>query len=122
MKAGENPNLLVQQDQGILSLTLNRPVSANALSPELVEFLIETIQRARGVRLCVIRGEGRHFCAGFDLSDLDSLGDGDLLWRFLRIETLLQTVYHAPFVTLALAQGQVDPAGAWTPPIITARP
>ena len=37
--------------------------------------------------------------------------EGDLLLRFVRIETLLQAVYHAPFATLALAQGKSFGAG-----------
>jgi enoyl-CoA hydratase/carnithine racemase len=101
-----------EQHDGLLQLTLNRPDSANALSADLTEALLQAITQARDVRLCVLRGAGRHFCAGFDLADLDSLGDGDLLWRLLRIETLLQAVYHAPFAVVALAHGQVVGAGA----------
>ncbi|MEM7562709.1 MAG: enoyl-CoA hydratase/isomerase family protein [Pseudomonadota bacterium] len=111
-KKSNVPELLIEQKSGLLSLTLNRPDSANALSPELTEALIDAITQARDVRLCTFRGEGRHFCAGFDLSDIESLSDGDLLWRFLRIETLLQAIHHAPFPTLAFAQGQVVGAGA----------
>ena len=112
MSAPPAPVLQVAQDDGLLSLTLNRPESANALSPRLVEALVAALTTAQGVRLCVLRGEGKHFCAGFDLSDLEDLSDGDLLWRFLRIETLLQLVHHAPFPVMALAQGQVVGAGA----------
>ena len=104
--------LEIDQQGDLLQLTLNRPSSANALSPELTEALIQALTQAAGVRLCVIRGAGRHFCAGFDLSDLDSLSDGDLLWRFLRIETLLQTIHHAPFAVVALGHGQMVGAGA----------
>ena len=106
------PVLQVAQDDGLLSLTLNRPESANALGPALVEATIAALTTAQDVRLCVLRGEGKHFCAGFDLSDLEELSDGDLLWRFLRIEILLQLVHHAPFPVMALAQGQVVGAGA----------
>ena len=104
--------LLVERHDDLLVLTLNRPDSANALSPALVEALYAEITHAHDVRLCVIRGNGRHFCAGFDLSDIESLSDGDLLWRFLRIEQMLQTVYHAPFPIVALAHNQVVGAGA----------
>ena len=104
--------LEIDQQGDLLQLTLNRPSSANALSPELTEALIQALTQTAGVRLCVIRGAGRHFCAGFDLSDLDSLSDGDLLWRFLRIEILLQAVYHAPFAVVALGHGQMVGAGA----------
>lgn len=108
----EEPELLVNREGGLLTLTLNRPNNANALSPELVESLINALSTTEDIRLCVIKGQGRHFCAGFDLSDLETLSDGDLLWRFLRIETMLQMVYHAPFATVALAHGQVVGAGA----------
>ena len=104
--------LRVEQQGPLLSLTLDRPKSANALSPGLVEGLIEALTTAEGVRLCVLRSEGKHFCAGFDLSDLEALSDGDLLWRFLRIEHLLQRVHYSPFAVMALAQGQVVGAGA----------
>jgi len=99
---------------GVVRLTLNRPDKANALDAVMVEALLEGVEtaRAEGARLLVLAGAGRHFCAGFDLSDLDATGDGDLLCRFVRIETLLQTVYHLPFATLALAQGRVMGAGA----------
>ena len=104
--------LLVEHKSDLLVLTLNRPRAANALSPTLVEALYSEITQAEDVRLCVIRGEGKHFCAGFDLSDIESLSDGDLLWRFLRIEKMLQAVHHAPFPTIALAHNQVVGAGA----------
>ena len=106
------PVLRVKRSGDLLALTLNRPAQGNALSPALVEALIESLGTAEGVRLCVLRGEGKHFCTGFDLSELDALSDGDLLWRFLRIETLLQIVYHAPFPVAAFAQRQVVGAGA----------
>ena len=112
MDAAAEAVLRREQDGALLSLTLNRPERANALSPELVETLIAALESAEQVRLCVLRGAGRHFCAGFDLSDLEDLSDGDLLWRFLRIERLLQLVHHAPFPVLALAHGQVVGAGA----------
>ena len=112
MASSAASTLLTEYKDGLLTLTLDRPESANSLSPELVEDLIGGLSDERDVRLCVLRGNGRHFCAGFDLSDLEALNDGDLLWRFLRIETLLQRVHHAPFPVMALAQGQVVGAGA----------
>lgn len=104
--------LEIDESNDLLSLTLNRGKAANALSPDLVEDLISVFEQERTTRLCVLRGEGKQFCAGFDLSDLDDLSDGDLLWRFLRIEHLLQLVHHAPFPVAAFAHGQVVGAGA----------
>jgi len=106
------PILVVNEDSGVLNVTLNRPDSANALSPELVEALLNVFNNSAECRLCIIRGNGRNFCAGFDLSDIEQLSDGDLLWRFLRIETLLQIIYHAKFPVIAFAHGHVVGAGA----------
>ncbi|MEP3276679.1 MAG: enoyl-CoA hydratase/isomerase family protein [Stappiaceae bacterium] len=104
--------LLIERSGKRLSLTLNRPGSLNALAPELVEKLIETLSGAQDVSLCVIKGMGKNFCAGFDLSDIENASDGDLLFRFLRIETLLQMIHHAAFPVVACAQGHVIGAGA----------
>jgi enoyl-CoA hydratase/carnithine racemase len=106
------PNLLVDQHEDVLTLTLDTPAKANALAPDMVERMIDTLDTAQGVRLAILRGNGRHFCAGFDLSGLEDMSDGDLLWRFVRIEMLLQKVHKAPFPIVALAQGQVVGAGA----------
>jgi len=105
-------DVLISQTESLLEITLNRPDQANAINQTIVEAIIDAFENANGVRACTIRGAGKNFCAGFDLSDIDSTSDGDLLWRFLRIETMLQTVHHANFPVMALAQGHVVGAGA----------
>ncbi len=112
MNSASDEVLVAEREGDTLALTLNRPHKANALDEALTEALLAAVTAHADARLCVIRGNGKHFCAGFDLADIESLGDGDLLWRFLRIETLLQAIHHAPFATLALAQGQIVGAGA----------
>lgn len=104
--------VLVAREGDTLSLTLNQPQNANALSPQMVEQLITLFTDVAGVRVCILRGAGRNFCAGFNLSDIESISDGDLLLRFVRIEQLLQLIHHAPFPVIALAQGNVIGAGA----------
>ena len=106
--------LIIARDGGTTRVTLNRPDRANALGPDLVEDLLAAVEAARsdGTRLLVLQGEGKSFCSGFDLTDLDAVSDGDLVHRLIRIECLLQAVYHAPFPTLALAHGRVFGAGA----------
>lgn len=98
----------------ILQLTLTRPSRGNALSESLVETLLAALVEAgrEQVRLVIFRGEGKNFCSGFDLSDLAEQDDADLVRKLIRIEMLLQRVAHAPFLTLALAQGRVMGAGA----------
>lgn len=62
--------LTVEQQGGVALLTLNRPDQMNALNGELVAALGEALARCRadaGVRVVVITGAGRAFCAGADL-------------------------------------------------------
>ena len=85
----------------------------NALSSELVEALIEAVAdaRARGARLLVFKGEGKNLSAGFDFGNLEESSDGDLLLRFVRVESLLHMVATSPCATLALAHGRNFGAG-----------
>ena len=100
---------------GVLTLTLARPERGNALGPDLVEALLAAVQAAAAdatLHTLVLRAEGRHFCTGLDLSDLATSSDADWLQRLVRIETLLQALWHCPLATVALAQGRAWGAGA----------
>jgi enoyl-CoA hydratase/carnithine racemase len=98
----------------VTRLTLNRPDKANALSSSLVEALINAVEYAQtdGTRLLILDGNGNHFCAGFDFGGYQDASEGELVLRFVRIENLLQRIYHAPFATLVLAHGKIFGAGA----------
>ena len=63
------------------------------------------------VRLLVLSGAGRHFCTGFDLSDLDRETDDSLLARFTRVELLLQAVHAPP----RLPRSRWPTAAPWGP-------
>jgi enoyl-CoA hydratase len=108
-----NDELLIEKTGAISTLTLNRPDKANALNAGLAGALAGAVQAAHhdGTRLLVLKGNGRHFCAGFDFGGYEDASEGDLLLRFERIELLLQALYHAPFATLALARGRNFGAG-----------
>ena len=104
-----------QQGGGVRTLTLARPERGNALSAELVEALLAAVQGAAAdssLHTLLLRAEGDHFCTGLDLSSLDSETDASLLWRLVRIETLLAALWHAPLRTVAVAQGRCWGAGA----------
>jgi len=72
------PDLLVEQDGGVLTLTLNRPDRLNAISVPMLNALSSCLQAAnldRSVRSVIITGAGRGFCSGLDLKAQGS-GDG----------------------------------------------
>jgi enoyl-CoA hydratase len=99
-------------DRGpVWTVTLDRPDRANALSAELVEALHGVLDEAVVVRplALVLRGNARHFAAGFDLGGLEH---ETLVHRFLRIGVLLERLAAAPYLTVAVADGAAVGAGA----------
>jgi enoyl-CoA hydratase/carnithine racemase len=78
----ETDEVLIEREDGVLTITLNRPDRLNAISGPMLNKLSETLQEANvdpDVRVVVMTGAGRGFCAGLDLKDQMSgngLGDG----------------------------------------------
>lgn len=77
---------------GVLTLTLNRPQQLNSLNSAIIDGLAAGVNRGAGdpaVRVVVIRGAGRAFCAGADLLEAgghierggSAFGDWLLSWR-----------------------------------------
>ena len=63
-------NLKVEvEDDGVWTVTLNRPAKRNALNAASVEELVDLFSHAHsdGARAIILAGEGSHFCAGLDL-------------------------------------------------------
>src|SRR5258708_22832626 len=61
--------LIYGVEQGIATITLNRPARMNALSPNLEEELHRAFDEEdadRAVRVIILTGNGVAFCAGFD--------------------------------------------------------
>ena len=68
-----------QVKDGVALLTLNRPDRLNAWTAEMerVYFaMLEECGQAEEVRVIVVTGAGRGFCAGADMQELQALGDG----------------------------------------------
>lgn len=65
--------LLYEKNDGIATLTLNRPRQRNALSLQLMSEIVERlgeIGEDDEVRVVVVRGNGPGFCAGHDLKEM----------------------------------------------------
>lgn len=100
---------------GVATAWLDRPEKGNALSAPAVDALRAAIDAAvadPATHTLVLRGRGRHFCTGFDLSGLEGESDATLRARFIALEELLQAVWHAPVRTIAIATGRAWGAGA----------
>ena len=71
--------LIVDQCDGVLTLTLNRPERLNAISGPMLAALSAELDRANidpEVRVVVLTGAGRGFCSGLDLKARSSGEDG----------------------------------------------
>jgi len=63
--------LIYEKENGIARITMNRPERMNALNAQMIMELVGTVRDAAtddGVRVLVITGAGRGFCAGGDFS------------------------------------------------------
>jgi len=68
----------LQQDGGVLVVTLNRPDVLNAVNDQLARDLQEALKRAEreaGVRAVILTGAGRGFCSGQDLRERAGPGE-----------------------------------------------
>ncbi len=66
------PLTRIDDERGVATLTLNRPERCNALSFDLLRRLLAELRRIAdddSTRLVVLRGAGKHFCAGLDLDE-----------------------------------------------------
>lgn len=111
--------LLTEIEGGVARLTLNRPARLNALTREtmlrLGASLREAVER-EDVRVIVLGGAGRAFCAGQDLSERDPRKlEGPLDLAAIQRELhhpILTLIAEAPKPVVARVQGVAAGAGA----------
>lgn len=114
-------DLLLREDEaGVATLTLNRPLARNALSLALLDALKETLAALaadRAVKAVVITGAGPGFCAGHDLRELtQARNDPDRGQAFFettmaRCAAVMQAVATLPKPTIAAVNGIATAAG-----------
>jgi methylglutaconyl-CoA hydratase len=105
-------------EKGILSVTLNRAEKRNAINAASVELLHQFLEQAdldANVRVVVIRGAGKDFCAGADLDELlasaDQTQDQNEATAY-RLGQVFERIRSLPKPVLALVQGRALAGGA----------
>lgn len=91
--AGARSGLLLRSDSdGVATLTLNRPAQFNSLSAALLAELqaaVDDLAEDKSVRVVIVAGAGKAFCAGHDLKELRANRDRrfvqDVFERFARV-------------------------------------
>lgn len=110
--------LRTDRRDAVLTLTLNRPDKRNALSGAMVEAMhaaLDGVDLDPSVRVVVIRGAGKDFCAGADLDELLASADrapADNERDALRLGTLLARLRACPRPVVAVVQGRALAGGA----------
>ncbi len=111
--------LYEQDEQGIATITLNRPERLNALTFEVYRELTDmfaALRDERDVRVVVITGAGRAFCSGGDVHDIiGELFSRDMegLLEFTRMTCeLIQNIRALPKPVIASLNGTTAGAGA----------
>src|SRR5262249_36302168 len=113
--AVNEPLLLRQENDGIATLTLNRPAARNALSMVLMAELIaglEALASDSAVKVVILAAAGPGFCAGHDLKELRSQPRREAYQAvFQRCSQLMLAVVHHPRPIIARVQGIATAAG-----------
>lgn len=110
-------SIVLRQDQdGVATLTLNRPQARNSLSQEMLRALLDAFAAIRAdasVRVVILAGAGPAFCAGHDLKELRAEGfeRGFTEQLFADCAELMQAIVRLPQPVIARVHGVATAAG-----------
>ena len=111
----EDKVLLRHNARDIAWLTLNRPKAYNALSSDLMSELISSlnsIANERDIKVVVIKGAGKGFCAGHDLQEMKVNNNETFLENFFaQCCVLMQAIVNLPQPVIAQVHGTAAAAG-----------
>src|ERR1700682_981972 len=100
----ENSLVLESKQDGVATLTLNRPDRLNAVNADLAMALNESLERIaldKSIHVLVITGAGRAFCAGGDLGQISAGREKN---DTTDLEPLLRAGMHAVLRIRSMAQ------------------
>lgn len=116
-----NQMCLLREDRGaVAELTLNAPSSLNALSDAMLAALqgaFDQLKEDGSIRVVVLKGAGRAFCAGHDLKEMTAgrqVEDGGAAYfrdLFERCATMMMTIRELPQPVIAQVHGIATAAG-----------
>jgi 2-(1,2-epoxy-1,2-dihydrophenyl)acetyl-CoA isomerase len=108
----------VAEDSGIVTITLNRPERLNALVGHMRRDLAEALEEAGSdpnVRVVIISGEGRAFCAGGDINFMAELVERNDVEEFARLlgaaRRVIMTIRHMTKPIISSIEGACAGAG-----------
>ena len=116
MTSGASELLLTSRDaRGVVTLTLNDPARFNALGADMLAALQQTLDALvgdDGVRVVVLAGAGKAFCAGHNLKDMAA--HPDLAWYqqlFAQCSRMMLSLQKLDVPVIARVHGMATAAG-----------
>src|SRR5574343_74605 len=110
------PVLRVDRENGLTTLTLNRPSQFNSLSQEVLTALqaeLDAIAANPAIRVVVIAGAGKAFCAGHDLKEMRANHSKEFMQALFRqCGELMLSITRMPQPVIARVHGIATAAGA----------
>ena len=110
-----DPILIYEENEGVATLTLNRPKQFNALSEAMLAALqtaFDEIAQDTSIRVVVLAANGKAFCAGHDLKEMRANPQksyyNDL---FAQCSQVMMTINRMPQPVIAKVQGMATAAG-----------
>jgi len=115
----EYETVLYKKQDGIIVISLNRPNKLNAINGQLSRDFLTALMEAEAdteAKVVIIRGEGRAFCAGFDLSQSDSPErQAPLEYQRDTGQNITRVMMRMPKIVIAAVHGYAVGAGLeWT--------
>jgi enoyl-CoA hydratase/carnithine racemase len=111
----EEPMLLREERDGICTLTLNRPAQMNLLTSEMLAALqdaLDSVSKDSKIRVVVIAGAGKGFCAGHDLKEIKALKElAKIQGLFDQCSRMMQAIPRLPQPVIARVHGAAAAAG-----------
>jgi len=106
----EYTNIKLEMGNAVATIRLNRPDALNALNPELLGDLssaLAEVERNEGIKALVVRGEGRAFCSGADLTYFQTAfaSPAELSAFGRRINACLFQLEELPVPVIAVVHG-----------------
>lgn len=111
----DEPVLVREENEGIVTLTLNRPGQYNVLSEEMLQAFqgeLDELATNEAVRCVVIGAMGKAFCAGHDLKQMRANPRQDYYEDlFNRCSKVMQGIVNLPVPVIARVHGMATAAG-----------
>lgn len=116
LTSNQSPIQIIEEGN-ISRITLSRPDRFNALGPDMVEALrvyFDGLARRIDIRVVILDGAGKHFCAGLDLKQENEAGPRtpeEMMQVQLDIRAIMLAMRRCPQPIIAIVQGAASGGG-----------